>query len=102
MSCVAGVVGALVASAAAAAYGGYQQNKQGKQAASAARRQAEQQKLLQQAQEQDLNRANRKTADVGAIMTDPSLSASSTSLTGANGVELDPTKLGGGSNLLGG
>ena len=102
MSCVAGVVGALAASVAAAGDNAYQQNKQGKQASSAARRQAEQQKLAQQQQEQDLNRANRKTADVGAIMSDPSLGATSTSLTGANGVQLDPTKLGGGSNLLGG
>lgn len=64
---MSGYVTAAVAIAGSAA-GMYQQNKASKQAEAEARRQAEAAEKARLQQEQDFNRQNQKTADIGSIL----------------------------------
>lgn len=58
----------LAASVLSAGAGMYQQNKASKQAEAEARRQTEAAEKARLQQEQDFNRQNQKTADIGAIL----------------------------------
>lgn len=61
------LVSAAVA-AAGTAVGAYQQNKASKQAEAEARRQSEAAEKARLQQEQDFNRQNQKTADIGSLL----------------------------------
>lgn len=104
MSCLATAAWSAVAISAAATAGNmYNQHQQDKAAKESARKQAENQRIAQQQQEQDLNRANRQSADLTSILQQAGLSGGNpTSLTGPSGAGLDAGALGGGNNLLGG
>lgn len=104
MSCVASAAWATAAITAAAAAGNmYSDHQKTKAQEASARKQAENQRIAQQQQEQDLNRANRQSADLTSILQQTGLSAGNpTRLTGSSGVGIDTGTLGEGNTLLGG
>lgn len=103
MSCVAAAVVSAVAAVAGAGISMYQGNKSAKIAKRSAREQAEAAEKELARAEQDFNRVNQNTANVeGLLEANTAQGQGSTSLSGGMGSPIDPTKLGGGSGLLGG
>ena len=91
-------VGALVLSAASTAYQTNQQRRQAKSAEAANQRQAEAMRQAELQEQQNFNRQNRNTADVGALLNQNTGGFGAANITGG-GVGTGGATLGAGGLL---